>query len=143
MNNIHTSFPDNALNNDEILLVAVTSPLIAQAPIPASDHHCLRVHNDDKENSEKQLSNGNDDEQPCRIDPTYNIHDNSLVKHKDKSDLWDHVKHLQQDHEKSNLYTYVCVVDRCGTLIKLLKPNNKPYCTTTKIFDHVRKKHDS
>ena len=57
--------------------------------------------------------------------------------------MWNHIKRLQKDNEKACLYTHIYIVDGCGTLLKILKPKNKSYYTTTKSFNHVRNNNDT
>ena len=131
-----------------VLSPATPSPTVAQQSSP---ENVQRANDDDEEKGVEDPSSSSDDDDddnstatsPWISNPTYKTCDNSPGKRKAKSDLWNYIKRLRQDHEKSDSYTHICVVRGCGKLIKLLKPKNKAYYTTTKAFDHVRKKHGS
>ena len=110
--------------------MTTTTPLIAQTtaldpapPACTSTDQDNILTNPSEVNNELRNSDNDDSvvKRPWINDPTYKTCDESPGKRKAKSYLWNHIKQLQKDHEKACLYTHICIVDGCGTLIKILK----------------------
>ena len=75
-------------------------------------------------------------------DPTYKTRRNSPGKKQSKSQVWNSIKRLCQDHPLADKYTHTCILPNCpDPFMTLLKPSSKSFYTTTKAINHIRIHH--
>ena len=139
-------------SEESLSLVTTTAPLVAQSPaLDPAPPACTSTDQDNILTNpidiDNESSNSDDDDstakRPWINNPPHKTCGNSPGKRKSKSDRWNHIKMLQKDHEKVCSYTHICIVDGCGTLIKLLNLKTNHTTLQKKAFDHVRNKHDT